>query len=208
MYADNTVFSKTALGQKELTNTQLSKLPRALRNFLILIDGKKTFSQYKNLLNNSRLLKADKTLEDHFNALLELDLIKPEGRPGSYKNQTPDPLTRDQNRTPATQETAKSPVVTSPVQRPAAAARMQVASLRSVEQDLKFKELHSLIIECVEKELGGFNWEATLELERCQTPDELRKAISRVYETNKADLSRDGKKTLKNTYKLLASLKA
>lgn len=208
MYADNTVFSKTALGQKELTNTQLSKLPRSLRNFLILIDGKKTFAQYKNALNNSRLLKADKTLEDHFSALLELDLIKPEGQPGIDNNQRLSPSTGDLRRTPSAKSAAKSSVTRSPIPRSATAAPMQAAPVRSVEQDLKFKELHSLIIECIETELGGFNWEATLELERCQTPDELRKAISRVYETNKADLSRDGKKTLKNTYKSLARLKA
>jgi hypothetical protein len=189
MFADNTVFSKTALGQKELTNTQLSKLPRTLRNFLILVDGQKTFAQYKKALGDSRLLKSDATLEDYFKALQDLNLIKPKGA----------------------EEKARAPaVVATPVFSQQPRASKPAASrppTQNVEHELKFKELHSLIIECVEQELSAFNWEATLELERCQTPAQLRAAISNIFEKNKSELSRDGKKTLKNTYKALARLK-
>jgi len=190
MYADNTVFSKTALGQRELTNTQLSKLPRALRNFLILVDGKKTFAQYKQALNNSRLLKTDATLEDYFKALQDLNLIKPQGLDEGSRLARPAAAPEF-----SVQSTATAPALSRP-------------SSQAVEQELKFKELHSLIIECVEQELSATNWEATLELERCQTPSQLRTAIANIFNTNKSELSRDGKKTLKSAHKTLGRLKA
>lgn len=70
------VFRKSDLGREEIKSQGLGILPREARTLLIMIDGKRTYQNYLDTLNNSKMFADFGGVGPLFELLLELECIE------------------------------------------------------------------------------------------------------------------------------------
>ena len=70
------VFRKSDLGRAEIKSQSLGILPREARTLLIMIDGKRTYQNYLDTLDNSKMFADFDGVGPLFELLLELDCIE------------------------------------------------------------------------------------------------------------------------------------
>lgn len=85
-YSD--VFKKSDLGRKEVKYHTLGILPREARTLLIMIDGKRTYQNYLDTLDNGKMFVEFGGVAPLFELLLELGCIEVVGQENSeYESQ-------------------------------------------------------------------------------------------------------------------------
>lgn len=72
----NHVYKKTEAGVNELQNSQDSLMSSWLRTILILIDGKKKYSEYYKVFSNHKSIIENGGVDAQFELLLELGLLE------------------------------------------------------------------------------------------------------------------------------------
>ena len=70
------VFQKSNLGREEIKSQSLGVLPREARTLLIMIDGKRTYKDYLNTLDGSKIFADFGGIAPLFELLLDLECIK------------------------------------------------------------------------------------------------------------------------------------
>ena len=70
------VFRKSDLGREEIKTQSLGVLPREARTLLIMIDGKKTYQQYLDSLDNSKMFAEFGGIAPLFELLQEFQCIE------------------------------------------------------------------------------------------------------------------------------------
>ena len=70
------VFRKSDLGRAEIKSQSLGVLPREARTLLIMIDGKRTYQNYLDTLDNSKMFADFGGIGPLFELLLELECIE------------------------------------------------------------------------------------------------------------------------------------
>ncbi len=72
----NDIFRKSDLGRQEIKSQSLGVLPREARTLLIMIDGKNTYQNYIDHLNNSKMFAEFGGIASVFELLFELSCIE------------------------------------------------------------------------------------------------------------------------------------
>lgn len=80
-YSD--VFQKSDTGREEIKYHSLGVLPREARSLLIMIDGKRTYQNYLDTLDHSKMFAGFGGVAPLFELLLELECIEIVGQPDS-----------------------------------------------------------------------------------------------------------------------------
>lgn len=70
------VFQKSDLGREEIKSQSLGILPREARTLLIMIDGKRTYQNYLDTLDSSKIFAEFGGIAPLFELLFELECIK------------------------------------------------------------------------------------------------------------------------------------
>ncbi len=73
---NNDVFQKSDIGRQEIKNQSLGVLPREARTLLIMIDGKKTYQNYIDSLNTSKMFAEFGGVAPLFELLLDFQCIE------------------------------------------------------------------------------------------------------------------------------------
>ncbi|WP_367105493.1 hypothetical protein [uncultured Psychrobacter sp.] len=73
---NNDIYQKSELGREEIKNQSLGVLPREARTLLIMIDGKKTYQNYLNSLDSSKMFADFGGITPLFELLLEFQCIE------------------------------------------------------------------------------------------------------------------------------------
>ena len=200
----NDIFRKSALGHQEIKNQGQGVLPREVRTLLILIDGKKPYQHYIDLLDNSPMFADFGGVVPLFELLIDfqcIELVETESRtisaPSSTSTSTP---------------TAPRPMSTAAVrdERP-----LEVASDKEVEfektfntqsstdsrlvantatpsyPDAHYEALKSELATHIEKNAPLEEaWGHLLNLEQCRNSSELLALARDIQNANSATLSR------------------
>lgn len=85
------VFIKSDLGRKEVKYNTLGILPREARTLLIMIDGKRTYQNYLDTLDNGKMFVEFGGVTSLFELLLELDCIEIVGQDHTQSEPEPKP---------------------------------------------------------------------------------------------------------------------
>jgi len=177
-YSEKLVFYRTAEGDAEILKREDSILPKALRSILLFVDGKTTLKRYREALNNSQLLSSIGTMDQCLDTLMDLSLINAKGLTGAAENDDFSEVTESVSR------------------------QTEVPTLENnFEKRQLFEKYRSIVIKCVEKDLGRDSWEASLEIEECTDTLSLAGAIEKIFNKNKKDFSRESKKILVTLFK-------
>ncbi|WP_435979351.1 hypothetical protein [Psychrobacter sp. DM4] len=83
------VFQKSEIGRDEIKNHSIGVLPREARTLLIMIDGKRTYQNYLDTLNQSKMFASFGGVTPLFELLLEFDCIEVIGSSKSPSSSTP-----------------------------------------------------------------------------------------------------------------------
>ena len=73
---NNDIFRKSDLGREEIKNQSLGVLPREARTLLIMIDGRKTYQNYIDSLDNSNMFAEFGGVAPLFELLLDFQCIE------------------------------------------------------------------------------------------------------------------------------------
>lgn len=73
------VFQKSEIGRDEIRNNSIGVLPREARTLLIMIDGKRTYQNYLDTLDQSKMFASFGGVTPLFELLLEFDCIEVAG---------------------------------------------------------------------------------------------------------------------------------
>lgn len=73
------VFQKSDIGRDEIKNHSIGVLPREARTLLIMIDGKRTYQNYLDTLDQSKMFASFGGVTPLFELLLEFDCIEVAG---------------------------------------------------------------------------------------------------------------------------------
>ena len=80
------VFQKSDIGRDEIKNHSIGVLPREARTLLIMIDGKRTYQNYLDTFNQSKMFASFGGVTPLFELLLEFDCIEVAGGTRSSKS--------------------------------------------------------------------------------------------------------------------------
>ena len=72
----SSVFQKSELGREEIKHQRLGVLPREARTLLIMIDGKRTYQNYLDALDQSKMFASFGGIKPLFELLFELGCIE------------------------------------------------------------------------------------------------------------------------------------
>ncbi len=200
----NDIFRKSALGHQEIKNQGQGVLPREVRTLLILIDGKKPYQHYIDLLDNSPMFADFGGVVPLFELLIDfqcIELVETESRTISAPS-------LDSTSTP----TAPRPMSTAAVRNE---QPLEVASDKEAEfektfntqsstdsrlvantatpsyPDAHYEALKSELATHIEKNAPLEEaWGHLLNLEQCRNSSELLALARDIQNANSATLSR------------------
>lgn len=200
----NDIFRKSALGHQEIKNQGQGVLPREVRTLLILIDGKKPYQHYIDLLDNSPMFADFGGVVPLFELLIDFQCIE---------------LVETESRTISAPSLDSTSTPTAPRPMSAAAVRderpLEVASDKEAEfektfntqsstdsrlvantatpsyPDAHYEALKSELATHIEKNAPLEEaWGHLLNLEQCRNSSELLALARDIQNANSAMLSR------------------
>ncbi|MES1966131.1 hypothetical protein M0N77_12510 [Psychrobacter sp. AH5] len=188
-YSD--VFKKSDLGRKEVKYHTLGILPREARTLLIMIDGKRTYQNYLDTLDNGKMFVEFGGVAPLFELLLELGCIEIIGQESSeYESQHTSQTTKEsmELRSQTVKETSEAEFdkTFNSVQSDISAignttvSKTAQASYESTKSDLAaYIESNALPEEA---------WGYLLSLEQCNDPAQLLSLVQQIQQTSNSAL--------------------
>ncbi|WP_201586920.1 hypothetical protein [Psychrobacter jeotgali] len=191
----NDIYRKSSLGREEIKNQSIGVLPREARTLLIMIDGKKTYQNYFDSLDKSKMFFEFGGVAPLFELLLDfqcIELIDPDtsANKSSASSQIPATLLASQNIQPPTQ--SNDPEFDEAFNNQGFNEINRVdTSSKAITPDISYESLRSELATYIEDNAPPEEaWGYLLRLEQCEGAVQLLALAQDIQNANNAHLSR------------------
>ncbi len=208
----NDIFQKSDLGREEIKNKSLGVLPREARTLLIMIDGRKTYQNYIDSLDQSNMFAEFGGVAPLFELLLDfqcIELLEPSNMSSSEQT-----LSTSKRSIPAQLDTrfrsdSQVGALSSDVPLSQTTASQTTSSQKNSEAEFaaEFNSLPSSQVaqtgsdpsasyEATKSELASYieknapsqdAWSYLLSLEQCENDSQLLALVQRIQNSNSGD---------------------
>lgn len=180
-YSD--VFKKSDLGRKEVKYHTLGILPREARTLLIMIDGKRTYQNYLDTLDNGKMFVEFGGVAPLFELLLELGCIEVVGQENSeYESQA--------QKSTQTNEAEFDRTFNNP--------QLDISDIGTTVSTTAASKIENTNYESTKSQLAAYiednalpeeAWGYLLSLEQCNDPAQLLTLVQQIQRSSNSVLS-------------------
>ena len=184
----SSVFKKSDLGREEIKYQRLSVLPREARTLLIMIDGKRTYQNYLDSLDQGKMFASFGGIKPLLELLLELGCIEIAGF-DSVVPQSSQSIEPAKDVEPAVKRPEKEFDQAFNSQKFEAINSSNMASSQS--SGLRYETLKSELATFIEqKALPEEAWGYLLNVEQCNNSEQLLTLAKNIQSAGNSSLSR------------------
>ena len=184
----SSVFKKSDLGREEIKYQRLSVLPREARTLLIMIDGKRTYQNYLDSLDQGKMFASFGGIKPLLELLLELGCIEIAGF-DSVVSQSSKSIEPAKDVEPAVKRPEKEFDQAFNSQKFEAINSSNMASSQS--SGLRYETLKSELATFIEqKALPEEAWGYLLNVEQCNNSEQLLTLAKNIQSAGNSSLSR------------------
>ncbi|MGP4716389.1 hypothetical protein ACTXGL_07105 [Psychrobacter sp. T6-6] len=212
---DGDVFRKSDVGREEIKSQSLGVLPREARTLLIMIDGKRTYQNYLDTLDNSKMFADFGGVAPLFELLLELECIEVANTINTRARIKTDPQASSSTQVPeilrsqSTQNSFDTSTETefdrtfnskSPSSVIDAGKKSLGGIFKSKVSDSNYGTIKSDLATYIEKNAPPAEaWGYLLSLEQCNDSSQLLRLAQEIQKSSNANLSRGMNEFIKRT---------
>lgn len=193
---NNDIYQKSELGREEVKTQSLGVLPREARTLLIMIDGKKTYRNYVESLNSSKVFAEFGGIAPLFELLIEFQCIElvdsAQTTPLQASPAAPRPSSISAAQIPASSNErvkASQAEFDSTFNNPQSSN--MAPPVKRQEPDANYEALKSELATCIEKNAPPEDaWGYLLNLEQCDDASQLLALAQNIQGSSSGNLAR------------------